>query len=133
MLDMVMAQLKLLQIARLKKSCRRCEKMVQEPAPSRPIPGSMAGAGLLAYILVSKFDDHIPLYRLNEIFARMGADIPDSTLVDWCGRAMKVLQPLAAWPSTTMRLSVPCEPLASGGRTGSLQAPTLEPKPSRAP
>lgn len=94
MLDLVAAQLKVLQIARLKKSCRRCEKMVQEPAPSRPILGSMASAALLAYILVSKFDDHLPLYRLNEIFARMGADIPDSTLVDWCGRAMKVLQPL---------------------------------------
>lgn len=93
-LDMVMAQLKVLQVARLKKSCRCCEKMVQEPAPSRPIPGSIAGAGLLAYILVSKFDDHLPLYRLNEIFARMGADIPDTTLVDWCGRAMKVLKPL---------------------------------------
>lgn len=93
-LDMIAAHLKVIQIARLKKSCRRCEKMVQEPAPSRPIPGSMAGAGLLAYVLVSKFDDHLPLYRLNEIFARMGADIPDSTLVDWCGRAMKVLQPL---------------------------------------
>lgn len=94
MLDMVVAQLKVLQIARPKKSCRRCERMVQAPAPSRPIPGSMASAALLAYILVSKFDDHIPLYRMNEIFARMGADIPDSTLVDWCGRAMKVLQPL---------------------------------------
>jgi transposase len=94
MLDLVAAQLKVLQIARLKKSCRRCEKMVQEPAPSRPIPGSMASAALLAYILVSKYDDHLPLYRLAEIFARMGADIPDSTLVDWCGRAMKVLQPL---------------------------------------
>jgi transposase len=93
-LDMISAQLKVIQIARLKKSCRRCEKMVQSPAPSRPIPGSMAGAGLLAYILVSKFDDHLPLYRLNEIFGRMGADIPDSTLVDWCGRAMRVLQPL---------------------------------------
>lgn len=93
-LDMVAAQMKVLEVARLKKSCRCCEKMVQLPAPSRPIPGSMAGAGLLAYILVSKFDDHLPLYRLNEIFARMGADIPDSTLVDWCGRAMKVLQPL---------------------------------------
>jgi transposase len=93
-LDMVAAQLKVLQVARLKKSCRRCEKMVQDPAPSRPIPGSMAGAGLLAFVLVSKFDDHLPLYRLNEIFARMGADIPDSTLVDWCGRAMKVLKPL---------------------------------------
>jgi transposase len=94
MLDLVAAQLKVLQIARLKKSCRRCEKMVQEPAPSRPIPGSMASAALLAYILVSKCDDHLPLYRLAEIFARMGADIPDSTLVDWCGRAMKILAPL---------------------------------------
>lgn len=93
-LDLVAAQMKVLELARLKKSCRCCEKMVQLPAPSRPIAGSMAGAGLLAYILVSKFDDHLPLYRLNEIFARMGADIPDSTLVDWCGRAMKVLQPL---------------------------------------
>jgi transposase len=44
------------QIARIKKSCRRCEKMVQEPAPSRPIPGSMAGPSLLAHVLVSKFD-----------------------------------------------------------------------------
>lgn len=93
-LDMIAAQMKVIEVARLKKSCRCCEKMVQLPAPSRPIPGSMAGPGLLAYILVSKFDDHLPLYRLNEIFARMGVDIPDSTLVDWCGRAMQVLQPL---------------------------------------
>lgn len=107
-LDMIAAQMKVVQIARLKKSCRRCEKMVQVPAPSRPIDGSMAGAGLLAHVpplgdclqspagqRVSKFDDHLPLYRQNEIFARLGADIPDSTLVDWCGRACKVLTPLA--------------------------------------
>ncbi|MBY3544964.1 IS66 family transposase [Rhizobium laguerreae] len=93
-LGMIAAQMKVIEVSRLKKSCRCCEKMVQVAAPSRPIPGSMAGAGLLAYILVSKFDDHLPLYRLNEIFARMGADIPDSTMVDWCGRAMQVLQPL---------------------------------------
>jgi len=47
-LDMIAAQMKVVEIARLKKSCRCCEKMVQVPAPSRPIPGSMAGAGLLA-------------------------------------------------------------------------------------
>jgi transposase len=94
LLDMIAAQLKVIEIARVKKSCRCCEKMVQCPAPSRPIPGSMAGPSLLAYMLVSKFDDHLPLYRLNEIFARMGADIPDTTLVDWCGRAMKTLLPL---------------------------------------
>lgn len=94
LLDMIAAQMKVVQIARIKKSCRRCEKMVQEPAPSRPIPGSMAGPNLLAHILVSKFDDHLPLYRQHEIFARMGADIPESTLVGWCGRVMKTLQPL---------------------------------------
>ena len=91
LLDMIAAQIKVIEIARVKKSCRRCEAMVQEPAPSRPIPRSMAGPSLLAYILVSKFDDHVPLYRLNEIFARMGADIPDTTMVDWCGGAMKTL------------------------------------------
>ena len=94
LLDMIAAQMKVIQIARIKKSCRRCEKMVQEPAPSRPISGSMAGPNLLAHILVSKFDDHLPLYRQHEIFARMGADIPESTLVGWCGRAMKTLLPL---------------------------------------
>lgn len=94
MLDMIVATLKVIEVARVKKSCRVCEKMVQPPAPTRPIPGSMATASLLAYILVSKFDDHLPLYRLNEIFARMGADIPDTTLVDWCGRAMRLLKPL---------------------------------------
>ena len=94
LIDMIAAQLKVIEIARIKKSCRRCEKIVQVPAPSRPIPRSMAGPNLLAYVLVSKFDDHVPLYRQNEIFARMGADIADTTLVDWCGGAMKALMPL---------------------------------------
>jgi len=54
----------------------------------------MAGPNLLAHILVSKFDDHLPLYRQHEIFARMGSDIPETTLDGWCGRAMKTLSPL---------------------------------------
>jgi Transposase and inactivated derivatives len=80
LIDMIAAQLKVIEIARIKKSCRRCEKIAQAPAPSRPIPRSMAGPNLLAYVLVSKFDDHVPLYRQNEIFARMGADISDTTV-----------------------------------------------------
>ena len=93
-LEMITAKLKVIEVVRPKKSCRSCEKMIQAPAPSRPIPGSMAGGSLLAYVLVSKFDDHLPLYRQNEILARMGVDIPRSTLADWCGRSMRILQPV---------------------------------------
>ncbi|WP_264811792.1 IS66 family transposase, partial [Acetobacter ghanensis] len=93
-LDFIAAKLKVVETARLKKSCRHCETLVQPEAPSRPVPRGMAGTGLLAHILVSKFDDHIPLYRQNEIFARQGVDIPRSTLIDWCGQAVAVLRPL---------------------------------------
>jgi transposase len=55
----------------------------------------MAGPSLLAHILVSKFDDHVPLYRQREILARHGADIPRSTLIDWCGQAIATLRPLS--------------------------------------
>src|SRR5690606_14602465 len=50
---------------------------------------------LLAHILVSKFDDQLPLYRQREILARHGADIPRSTLIDWCGQAIATLRPLS--------------------------------------
>ncbi len=94
-LEFVAAKLKVVETARLKKSCRACEKITQPAAPTRPIPRGMAGPGLLAHILVAKFDDHLPLYRQGEIFARLGADIPRSTLIDWCGQGTRVLRPLA--------------------------------------
>lgn len=93
-LEFVAAKLKVIETSRPKKSCRLCERIVQEPAPSRPIRRGMAGPALLAHVLVSKFDDHLPLYRQGEIFARMGADIPRSTLIDWCGQAVATLRPL---------------------------------------
>jgi transposase len=94
MLELIASQLKVIETARLKKSCRQCERIVQPAAPMRPIPRGMAGPGLLARILVGKFDDHLPLYRRGEILARQGADIPRSTLIDWCGQAIAVLRPL---------------------------------------
>jgi transposase len=94
-LDFIAAKLKVIEIHRPKKSCRDCERMVQTPAPSRPIPRGLAGPSLLAHILVTKFDDHVPLYRQGEIFARMGADIPRSTLIDWCGQAAAAIRPVA--------------------------------------
>lgn len=93
-LEFIAAKLKVVETARQKKSCRMCETMVQPPAPTRPIPRGLAGPGLLAHILVAKYDDHLPLYRQGEIFARHGADIPRSTLIDWCGQAIAGLRPL---------------------------------------
>lgn len=95
MLEFVAAKLKVVETVRPKKSCRRCERIVQTPAPPRPIPRGMAGPGLLAHILVAKYDDHLPLHRQGEILARIGADIPRSTLIDWCGQATAALRPLA--------------------------------------
>ena len=103
LLDYVSAKLKVLQIARLKKSCRACEKIFQEPAPSTPIQRGMAGAGLLSHILVSKFDDHVPLYRQGEIFARLGIEIPRSTLIGWAGSAIAELRPIAELISRSIR------------------------------
>ena len=94
-LDFIAARLKITRTTRLAKSCRDCETIVQPPAPSRPIPKGLAGPGLLAYILVAKFDDHLPLYRQGEIFARHGIKVPRSTLIDWCGGAIRTLRPLA--------------------------------------
>jgi len=94
MLEIVASQLKVIETARLKKSCRQCERIVQPAAPTRPIPRGMAGPGLLAHVLVAKYDDHLPLYRQGEILARQGADIPRSTLIDWVGQAIAVLRPL---------------------------------------
>ena len=94
-LDFIAAKLKVVEVHRPKKSCRDCERMVQTPAPPRPIPRGIASPALLAHILVAKYDDYLPLYRQGEIFARMGADIPRSTLIDWCGQAAGALRPLA--------------------------------------
>lgn len=69
--------------------------VAEPPASQRPIPGSYAGAGLLAHLLVSKFDDHLPLYRQAEIFRRTGVELARSTLCDWVGGATALLEPVA--------------------------------------
>jgi hypothetical protein len=67
---------------------------VQPAAPSRPIERGLAGPGLLAHVLVSKYSDHLPLYRQSQIFAREGIDLDRSTLADWVGGASALLEPL---------------------------------------
>jgi hypothetical protein len=69
-------------------------KVAEAPAPSRPIERGLAGPGLLAHVLVSKFADHLPLYRQSEICARQGVEIERSTLAGWVGGASELLAPL---------------------------------------
>ena len=79
---------------RPKLCCTGCDVIVQAPAPSRPIERGLAGPGLLAHVLTSKYCDHLPLYRQSEIYAREGVDLDDSTLANWVGEASRLLQPL---------------------------------------
>ena len=79
---------------REKLSCRVCDTVVAAPAPDHAIARGRAGAGLLAHIVVSKYDDHLPLYRQAEIFARDGVSLETSTLSGWVGATAAALQPL---------------------------------------
>ena len=68
--------------------------IVTAPLPSYPWPRCLAGAGLLAYLIVSKFVDHLPLYRLERILLREGVWLSRRTLCDWLAGCAQVLKPL---------------------------------------
>lgn len=93
-LDYVPGRFKVVRHIREKLSCRACDTVVAGPAPEHAIARGRAGAGLLAHILVSKYDDHLPLYRQAEIFAREGVTLETSTLSGWVGATAAALQPL---------------------------------------
>jgi transposase len=80
---------------RPRMACACCEKIQQAPLPSRPIERGRPGPGLLAHVLVSKYADHLPLYRQSQIYAREGIELERSTLADWVGKATALLEPLA--------------------------------------
>lgn len=93
-LDYLPGRFKVVRHVREAFSCRLCETVVQTPAPNHAIARGRAGPGLLAHIVVSKFDDHLPLYRQAEIYARDGVDLETSTLSGWVGATAAVLAPL---------------------------------------
>jgi transposase len=80
---------------RPKYACRCCKEGVHAaPLPPRPIPGGIAGPGLISEVIVSKFGDHLPLYRLEDILVRSGVYIARSTLCDWVKFAAELFEPL---------------------------------------
>jgi transposase len=94
-LDIVPAQFRVLVVRRPKYACRACENVVvQAPAPARLIEGGLPTEATVAQVLVSKYADHLPLYRQAQIYARQGVNLDRSTLTDWVGRAAFLLRPV---------------------------------------
>lgn len=103
-LDIVPAQFRVLVVRRPKYACRTCEStVVQAPAPARLIEGGLPTEATVAQVLVSKYADHLPLYRQAQIYARRGLDLDRSTLADWVGRAAFSLRPVYERLLTTLK------------------------------
>jgi transposase len=94
MLEYAPASFFVVRHVRPKLSCTKCDHIVQAAAPTRPIERGLAGPGLLAHVLVSKYADHLPLYRQAEIYARQDIEVERSTLADWVGGSSQLLEPL---------------------------------------
>lgn len=94
-LDIIPAKIKVLKHRRYKYACRSCEEGVKSAQlPKQPIPKSIATAGLLSHVLVSKYVDHLPLYRQEGMLQRLKVDIVRSTMSHWMLRCAKLLAPL---------------------------------------
>ena len=105
-LDLVPAQFRVLVVRRPKYACRACESVVvKAPAPSRLIEGGLPTEATVAQVLVSKYADHLPLYRQAQIYSRQGINLDRSTLADWVGRAAFILQPVHERLLTALKAS----------------------------
>jgi len=96
-LEFIPATFKLIQHARLKRACPGCKNGVfvaKLPPEVKPLERCMAGAGLLAQISISKYEDHNPLYRQEQIFKRHGIELPRRLLCGWVAGAVDLLMPL---------------------------------------
>jgi len=94
-LDVIPAQFRVIVTRRPKYGCRSCENgIVQAPAPARLIPGGLPTEATVAHVIVSKYADHLPLYRQAQIYSRQGVHLDRSTLASWVGKAAFELKPV---------------------------------------
>ena len=111
-LDIVPARFLVIETVRPRYACNRCKGggVVQAAAPASLIEGGLPTEGVLAHVLISKYGDHLPLYRQSQIYARLGLDLHRATLADWVGKASFHLRPvvdcLAAELKTSGKLGV---------------------------
>ena len=94
---MIPAQFRVIVTKRPKLACRACAgTVVQAPAPPRLIEGGLPTEALVAHVLVSRYADHLPLYRQAQIMARQGIELERSTLASWVGYAAAEIAPAGA-------------------------------------
>jgi transposase len=101
-IDYVAPKVSVVEHVQLKYGCRHCEQQAAEGGPQittaqkplSPIEKGLAAPGLLAYVIVSKYSDHLPLHRLERILERYGIEIARSTMCDWMAQCAELLQPL---------------------------------------
>jgi transposase len=93
-LDLEPVVYKVVRNIRPKFSCRACEKIVQAPAPAKPIARGKASFRMISHVLVQKFDHHLPLYRQAEMLTTQGLEIDRSTLAGWVGQGAVLLDPI---------------------------------------
>jgi transposase len=105
-LDYKPASLFVVEHVREKLACKECEAHVTvAEKPRQPIEKGLPGPGLLAQVVVSKYGDHLPLYRMERIFGRHGLELSRSTTCDWMGRCATLLGPLHELMGTEVRSS----------------------------
>lgn len=110
-LEYMPASFKVLRHVRHKYACRKCEAEALNPQidvaakPPQPIAKGLPGPGLLAYVAVSKLGDHLPLYRLENIFSRQQVEIARSTMCAWLAAAGELVRPLVELMAERVRAS----------------------------
>lgn len=94
-LEIIPAKIYVIEHIKKKYACKKCEETIKiSKMPTPPIPRSIAASGLLSHVLVSKFEDHLPLFRQEKILKRIGVDIPRATLCLWVIKCAELLKPL---------------------------------------
>jgi len=93
-LDYIPARFEVIRHVRPRLACRACERIMQAPVPSLPIPKARATSTLLAHLLVSRFADHLPWYRQSAILRRAGVEIDRDVMGNWAGKIAWLVAPL---------------------------------------
>jgi transposase len=94
-LEYLPASLFVIQHVRFQYACRCCQEEVAIAVkPPQPIDKGLPGPGLLAQVITSKYSDHLPLYRQEDILARHGVELSRATLCGWMAQAADLLRPL---------------------------------------